>query len=77
MPKQSPDHARPKRKRLNAAEKGQLTAAGWQLFVKQIGRKAQRGVEPNDRKYSNNAARSLRRMHPEDFDSLLRHGEDD
>jgi hypothetical protein len=40
------------RKRLNASEKRERRAASWQLFVKRIGRKAQRGVEPNDRKHS-------------------------
>jgi hypothetical protein len=49
VPKQSQDQVGPKRKRLNAAEKRERKAAGWQLFVKQIGRKAQRGVEPRHR----------------------------
>jgi hypothetical protein len=66
-----------KRRRLNVAEKRERTAAGWQLFVKLIGRKAQRGVEPNDRKHSKKADVRLRRMRPEEFDRLIRHGEDD
>jgi hypothetical protein len=65
------------RKRLNASEKRERKAASWQLFVKRIGRKAQRGVEPNDRKHSVKMDRRLRRMQPEDFDRLARHGEDD
>jgi hypothetical protein len=66
-----------KRKRLNSDQKRERKAAAWQIFVKRIGRKAQRGVEPNDRKHSKKMARSLRRMRPEDFDQLVRQGEDD
>jgi hypothetical protein len=77
VPKQSQDELVPKRKRLNADEKRERRATGWQLFVKQIGRKAQRGTEPNDRKHSVKMDRRLRRMRPEDFDQLPRHGEDD
>jgi len=77
VPKQSQDELVPKRKRLNSDEKRERRAAGWQLFVKQIGRKAQRGIEPNDRKHSVKMDRRLRRMRPEDFDQLTRHGEDD
>ena len=41
------------------------------------GRKAQRHREPNDRKYSKKAQSALRRMGPEDFDRLIRPGDDD
>lgn len=67
----------PKLKRLSASEKRERRAASWQLFVKQIGRKAQRGVEPNDRKHDVPMDRSLRRMRPEDFDRFTRYGEED
>jgi hypothetical protein len=66
-----------KRKRLNVNEKRERKASGWQLFVKLVGRKAQRGCEPNDRRHSKKADISLRRMRPEDFDRLIRYGEDD
>jgi len=75
MPKQSKSETSPKLKRLD--KRRDRTAANWQLFVKLIGRKAQRGVEPNDRKHSKQMDRRLRRMRPEDFDQLIRHGEDD
>jgi len=72
-----PDARAVKRKRLNVSDRRARKAAAWQLFVKQIGRKAQRGVEPNDRKHSVGMDRSLRRMRPEDFDRLARDGEED
>lgn len=77
MPKQLEGDAAPKRKRLNADQKRERRAAGWQLLIKQIGRRAQRGVEPNDRKHSKKVDVRLRRMRPEDFDRLIRHGEED
>src|SRR5262245_46873746 len=64
----------PKRKRLNRSEKRERKAAAWQLFVKLVGRKAQRGVEPNDRKHSKRMDRSLRRMQPELLDRLVTEG---
>ena len=75
MPKQAQSETSPKRKRLD--KRRDRTAANWQLFVKLIGRKAQRGVEPNDRKHSVRMDRKLRRMRPADFDQLIRYGEDD
>ena len=41
------------------------------LFVKKAGRKAQKGVEPNDRGYDHEFQKKLRRMRPEDFDRLI------
>jgi hypothetical protein len=77
MPKQLQDGAALSHKKINVTEKLERRAARWQLFVKYIGRKAQRGVEPNDRKHSVRMDRSLRRMRPEDFDTLVRYGEED
>jgi hypothetical protein len=78
MPKKSQREApAPKRERLNSDEKVERKAAAWQLFIKSIGRKAQRGVEPNDRKHSIRMDKMLRRMPPEDFDRLIRYGEED
>ncbi len=70
-------HARPQPKRLSAAEKRERKAVDWQLFVKQIGRQAQRHHEPNDRRHNKDDDISLRRMRPDDFDDLIRYGEDD
>ena len=51
MPKILRNDATPKRKRLNMVEKRERRVVDWQLFIKLMGRKAQRGVEPNDRKH--------------------------
>lgn len=64
------------RKRPNAEQRRQLKAAELQLFVKQCGRKAQRQTEPNDRKYDRKTVDSVRHMRPEEFDALLREGEE-
>lgn len=47
-------------------------SADLKLFVQQYGRKAQRGVEPNDRRYSRKLEAKMRRMSPEELDELLR-----
>jgi hypothetical protein len=60
------------RRRLNADEKRALKVAIVRRFVALYGRKAQKGVEPNDRKYSRNFEKSIKRMSPEALDSLLR-----
>lgn len=62
-------------KGLNADEKRRLTETDLQLFAKQYARKAQKGVEPNDRRYPREIESRARRMRPEVFDELLR-GED-
>lgn len=41
-------------------------------FVKQYGRKAQRGKDPNDRPHSRYIQGKVKRMTPEEFDSLLK-----
>jgi len=68
-----PDKA--KRRHLNADQKRALKAATVNLFVQQYGRKAQRGVEPNDRKYSRDLEKALRQLRPEELDSLMRDDE--
>jgi hypothetical protein len=67
---------RPVRKRLNASGRRTLKAAALQLFVKQVGRKAQKGEEPNDRSYSWKTAAAVRRMSSDQLDELLRDGEE-
>jgi hypothetical protein len=66
---------RAKKKRLNISEKEERTAAEWRRFIKLVGRKAQRGREPNDRKHSKDADIALRRIRPEDFDRIIRFGD--
>ena len=69
--------ARPKRKRLNATEKRERKALAIQLYVKQAGRKAQRGVEPNDRRYSHEIQKAVGLMNPSEFFDLTHNNEDD
>jgi hypothetical protein len=47
-----------------------------QLFAQQYGRKAQKGVEPNDRRFDEKVEKSVKRMNPEALDELLRDGEE-
>jgi hypothetical protein len=39
--------------------------------VQQYRRKAQRGVEPNDRKYSREAEEAMKRLRPEELSAVL------
>jgi hypothetical protein len=70
------DGERPKRRRLNADQKRALKAATVSLFVQRYGRKAQRGVEPNDRRYSRDVEKALKQLKPEHLDSLMRDDEE-
>lgn len=69
--------ARPSRKRLNAQEKRARKAAAVQLFVRQSGRKAHAGHDPNDRAYDRDTVEAIRHMRPEELDQLLRDGDED
>ena len=51
---------------------GQLSS-----FVKQYGRKAQRGVEPNDRQYSREAEEAMKHMSPYELSELLNSDSDE
>jgi hypothetical protein len=66
----------PKGTKLNARDRQQMKAADAQLFVHATGRKAQKRVEPNDRRVDRRTTDAVRHMRPEEFDQLLRHGED-
>lgn len=61
---------------MKASEKKQRLANATATYLRQIGRKAQKGVEPNDRAYDRKLDHKLKRMRPEDVDALFR-GEDD
>jgi hypothetical protein len=45
-------------------------------FDRQYKRKAQKGVEPNDRRYDRNFEKKIKRMPPEELSDLL-YGEDE
>jgi hypothetical protein len=63
------------RKSLNTAERRARKAAALQLLVKQVGRKAQKGVQSNDRRHSREVELAMTRLAPEELDRLLRDGE--
>jgi hypothetical protein len=45
-------------------------------FLRLYGRRAQKGVEPNDRPYNTEVEAYVKRLKPEDLDCLL-HGDED
>jgi hypothetical protein len=53
-----------------------LRAAEVAVFVKQYGRKAQKGVEPNDRRFDEDVQRRVKQMNPLEFDRLIREDEE-
>ena len=69
--------ARPKRKRLNALERRERKAAAVQELVKKIGRQAQKGKEPNDRRHNRDVEREVAQMKPVEFYELTHDSEDD
>lgn len=46
------------------------------IYLKKVGRKAQKGQEPNDRVYDRELERKLQQLRPEDLDTLTRTGDD-
>lgn len=64
------------RRRLNAAQKRALKTARMAIYLKQVGKKAQKGTEPNDRQDTYGLNQSVRRIPPEEMDLLMREDED-
>lgn len=64
-------------RKLNREEKRAKRAGAVQLFARQYARKAQKGVEPNDRRYDRDIEQAASRMSPLELDALLRDGEDE
>ena len=60
---------------LNADEKRALRVADIKQFVREYGRRAQRGIEPNDRRCDREIEKVVRRMSPEELDRFLREDE--
>jgi hypothetical protein len=60
------------RKHPNADERRALKVASIADFVRKYQRKAQKRVEPNDRRHDVEIERSIKRMHPLALDRLLR-----
>jgi hypothetical protein len=69
------DGDKSKRRHLNADQKRALKAATVSIFMRRYGRKAQRGVEPNDRCYSREVEMALKQLKPEALDRLIREDE--
>jgi hypothetical protein len=70
------DPDRSKRRHLNVDQKRAMKAATVSLFVQQYSRKAQRGVEPNDRRYDRDLEKALKQLKPEALDALIRDDEE-
>lgn len=62
---------------MKALEKKQRLAAATARYLRQIGRQAQKGQEPNDRGFDRKLDEKLKRMRPEDVDALFRDGDDE
>ncbi len=61
----------PVRRHLNATQKRALKAAEIRRFVQPYGRRAQRGMEPNDRHFDPEIEKAVQCMSPEDLDRLM------
>jgi hypothetical protein len=64
------------RRRPNQDERRSLKSAEVAVFVRQYGRKAQKGVEPNDRRFNEDVERRVKQMDPLELDRLLRDDEE-
>jgi hypothetical protein len=58
-------------------KKHERLASDIAVYLKKVGRKAQKGQEPNDRCYDRELERKLQQLRPADFDALVRAGEED
>ena len=58
-------------KELTMSRRTNRLAAQLSAFVQQYRRKAQRGVEPNDRNYSREAEETMKRLPPEELSAVL------
>jgi hypothetical protein len=63
-------------KRLNPDQKRALRAATVKQFIQTYERKAQKGIEPNDRRYDRKVESAVKRMKPTDLDRLLHDDEE-
>ena len=64
------------RRHLNKEERRALKSAAISKFTSIYAKKAQRGIEPNDRHYDRELEREIKRMKPETLDELLRDDEE-
>jgi len=66
---------KPQRKRLNLAERRALKVASAADFMRKYQRRAQKRVEPNDRRHDIDVEKAVQRMNPVELDRLLRDDE--
>jgi hypothetical protein len=64
-------------RKLNRDQKQARKVGQLATIVRQYARKAQRGVEPNDRRYDRSVEAAMNRMSADELDRLLREDEDD
>ena len=64
------------RQKLNAEQKRARLAADLAKFTQQYARKAQKGIEPNDRRYDRRIENAVKCMPPDHLDRLLREDSD-
>jgi hypothetical protein len=57
---------------MKAREKKQRLADAAAHYLREVGRKARNGVDPNDRKHDRKLEQKLKRMPPEQVDELFR-----
>ena len=60
---------------MSIRDRKQRLADAAAVYLRQVGRKAQKGEEPNDRRHDRRLEQKLSRMAPEEVDALFR-GED-
>ncbi len=63
------------KKKLNQYEKRALRAAVVATFLRQYGRRRQKGIEPNDRRYDRELEVRLKKLAPDELDRLMREDE--
>ena len=69
--------SRNSRRHPNRAEKHALRVAQFADHVQAVGRRAQKGAEPNDRRADPTFKKKLRSIQPEALDRLLRDDEEE
>jgi hypothetical protein len=69
------EKSKPKR-RPNRDERRSLKTAEVAVFITQYGRRAQKGVDPNDCRYNEDVERREKQMNPLEFDRLMREDEE-
>lgn len=64
------------KKKLNRDQQRARKAGEFAVFMRQYARKAQRGVEPNDRQFDRGIESAVKRMPADELDRLLREDDD-